>query len=535
LYAQAQLPIQIPVTVKSNIDHLNVVARAVYLRSPDSARKVTQNALLLSEKYNYQLGKGESFLNLGHIYWSQSYYPVSLFYLNTALNYLPDSKPLELADCYSALGRTYADLKNYKQALNYLDKAYHFGWSDTRMLAEIYSERSYVYCAMKDYTRAVAAAKYALKLDEAINYKRNIAVLHGRLGGIYTDKKDFSTALAYDDTAYRLSFETNNKRLRAKTLAEYALINNKLGKFARAIGYAHSAIALADSIDFVDARTLAYNALVNSYQLTHNLNKALFFQKKYNALQDSVITSEKLKSILLIQNYFAFNSKMNSLALMEVNNRDNRAKIRSQQALITILIVSLVVLMIILSATYYLYKQKKILNSKLEQQHNALLDQKHLIEVQTVNLQMVNDLKDKLLTVIGHDLRTPVANLSNMVEMFEAGDLTAADVYGLMKNINPIVKGAELTLSNLLEWAGNQLKGRNVHFANVDIFLLGVEMEQTFKHALQLKNIEFVNNAYPGQSVLADENHLKVILRNLISNAIKFTNYKGTITLRTVV
>ena len=196
LYAQTQLPIQIPVTVKSTIDHLNVVARTVYLRSPDSARKVAQNALLLSEKYNYRLGKGQSFLNLGYIYWSQSYYPVSLFYLNNALNYLPASNPLELADCYSALGRTYADLKNYKQALKYLDRAYHFGWSDTQTLAEIYSERSYVYCGVKDYNRAIVAAKYALKLDEAINYKHNIAVLYGRLGGIYTDKKNFSTALA---------------------------------------------------------------------------------------------------------------------------------------------------------------------------------------------------------------------------------------------------------------------------------------------------------------------------------------------------
>jgi len=60
-------------------------------------------------------------------------------------------------------------------------------------------------------------------------------------------------------------------------------------------------------------------------------------------------------------------------------------------------------------------------------------------------------------------------------------------------------------------------------------------MEQTFAHALHLKNIEFINNAYPGQGVLADENHLKVILRNLISNAIKFTAQKGNIILFTII
>ena len=53
---------------------------------------------------------------------------------------------------------------------------------------------------------------------------------------------------------------------------------------------------------------------------------------------------------------------------------------------------------------------------QLQQQHTALLDQKQLIEYQTDNLKEVNGLKDKLLAVIGHDLRTPVANLSNIIE-----------------------------------------------------------------------------------------------------------------------
>ena len=113
--------------------------------------------------------------------------------------------------------------------------------------------------------------------------------------------------------------------------------------------------------------------------------------------------------------------------------------------------------------------------------------------------------------------------------------MTEQEVRDLMRDINPIVKGAELTLSNLVEWAGSQIKGRNINLSNVDIFLLGVEMEQTLLHSLQKKKIEFINRAYPGQGVFADENHLKVILRNLISNAIKFTGYSGNITLTTLI
>jgi signal transduction histidine kinase len=538
-YAQTDspnhFPPKSPAIVWAHIDHLNERAAALYLSSPDSALKLAETALLLAEKNNYPLGKGRSFLNIGHVYWSQSYYPVSLFYLNSALTYLPKSEPLDLADCYRAIGRTYADLKNYKLALNNLRRALHFAGSDVATKAEVYSERSYVYCALKNYNQAIADAKFALHLNKSLGYKSNISILYGRLGTIYTSKRDYSVALAYDNAAYNMSIAMNNKRLRAKTLAEYALINNELGRPSVAVGYAQRAITLADSSGFADIRTKAYKALVNSFERKNDLKQALAYQRKYNAIQDSLITDGKLKSAQLIQNYFSLNSRLNSISLMELKDRDNKAKIRSQQTLILVLVLSMGILIILLSATFYLYKHKQMLGNKLQLQHKALLDQKQLIEAQAVNLQAVNDLKDRLLTVIGHDLTTPVANLSNIVELFETKHLTNAEVHGLMKNINPIVKGAELTLSNLLAWAGNHIKGRNINSSNVDIFLLGVEMEQTFIHPLQLKNIEFINRAFPGQAVLADENHIKVILRNLISNAIKFTAENGSITLTTII
>jgi len=537
-YAQRQSghPVsKVTPAIEAGINRLNRISDSILLWAPDSARKLAENALLLAQKYEYTAGEAQSFYNIGHVYWAQSYYAISLFYLNSALKYLPKNKPLDAADYYMATGRTYADLQNYSQALHCLDTAFHYAGADVGSRAEVYGERAYVYCALKQYDRALMAAQRSLQLDKALGLRQDIAILYGRLAAIYTGKKSYTVALRYDDTAYTMSIQTANRRLRARTLAEYAYINNQLRKFDPAVKYAQECIKLADSIGFVGARASAYKELIRTFELKNDLKQALFYQKRYNVLQDSLDDAEKLKTTQLIKNYFEFNSRMNKATLIELNQRENKAKIKWQQELILILISSLFIMTVILFATYYFYKQKKLLSNKFQQQHKALLDQKHLIELQTANLEMANSLKDKLLTVIAHDLRTPIANLSNMVEMFEGGDLSASDITGLMKNINPIVKGAEFTLYNLLEWAGNQVKGKGIHTSNVDVFLLGVEMEQTFKHALQQKNIEFINSAYPGQSVTADENHLKVILRNLVSNAIKFTAENGTITLSTAV
>jgi signal transduction histidine kinase len=517
--------------VQKTVDYLNDVAYGLYLNAPDSARAIAEKALLLAEKSEYKAGIGRSFLNIGHVYWSQSYYPMALVFLNKALVNLPKEKPLLLAECYELRGRTFAELGNYKDALNNLTIAEKFAGNDKDALAEVYSERSYVYMLLKDYVRAANEAKESLVLNNIAKDYKNTAVIYGRLGSIFIYTKNYKAALAYSDTAYQMSLKVGNNRLRAKCLVGYATIYNLQHQYDKAIPYAKIGAALADSIGVMDAVSTAYQELVTSYEQKGELKQAMFYQKKYIAVKDMLGKFYRTKNSQLIQSYFDLDNRLDAIADFERNAKQIKAKMQFQRIIIISLSLSLLAVFALLLITYYFYKQKKELSDELGRKHSALLEHKKLIEAQTENLQMISKIKDKLLAVIGHDLRTPLANLRNMVEMFEADYLSADEIHWLMKDINPLVKGAELTLSNLMEWAGSQIKGQRINSTRLDIFLLGVEMEQTFNHALQRKNIEFLNQATAGQSVMADENHIKVVLRNLISNAIKFTDAQGTIKL----
>jgi signal transduction histidine kinase len=517
--------------VQKTVDHLNDVAYGLYLNAPDSARAIAEKALLLAEKTEYKTGIGRSFLNIGHVYWSQSYYPMALVFLNKALINLPKNKSLLLAECYGLRGRTFAELGNYKDALNNLTIAEKFAGDDKDELAEVHSERSYVYMLLKDYDNAIGEAKRSLKLNDITKDYKNTAVIYGRLGSIYIYNKNYKAALAYSDTAYQMSQRVGNNRLRAKTLVGYATIYNLQHQYDKALPYAKKGAALADSIGVMDALSTAYEEMAASYEQKGDLKQAIAYQKRYVAIKDRLSGFYRAKNSQLIQSYFDLDNRLDAIADFESNAKQIKAKMQFQRIIIISLSLSLLAVVTLLLITYYFYKQKKELSDELGRKHSALLEHKKLIEAQTENLQMISKIKDKLLAVIGHDLRTPVANLRSMVEMFEADYISADEIHWLMKDINPLVKSAELTLSNLMEWAGSQIKGQSINSTRLDIFLLGVEMEQTFNHALQRKNIEFLNQATAGQSVMADENHIKVVLRNLISNAIKFTDATGTIKL----
>lgn len=519
------------ISTESTIDHLDDISYKIYLENPDSARKIAEKALLMAEKAQYPLGIGRSFLNIGYVYWSQSYYPIALYYLNSAMMNLPKNKPLFIADCYNITGRTYAELGNYQKAFDNLAKAEQFAFGDVSRVAETYSERSYVYLKLKKFDEAIQQANHCLLLNRIAKNLGNIGVAYARLSDIYTQQQEAVIALPYSDMALQLSLTVHNNRLRAHTYVEYALIYNQLRQFDKAITYAQQGVALADSIGVVDAASEAYGALVDSYEQQKDLSNAMAFQRKYNNLRDSLNKFDKVKNTELIQSYFALNTRLNAIASVEHDQLENKEKIQAQREVIIILAMSLLIMVTISSATWYFYKQKKQLSEQLNEQNEALQKQKQLIEAQTANLELINKVKDKLLAVIGHDLRSPLANLKNITEMFEADYLSTEEVNWIMKDINPVIKSAELTLSNLMEWAGSHIKGRSINSSRLDIFLLGVEMEQTFTHALHRKSIEFVNRATAGQSVTADENHIKVVLRNLISNAIKFTDPNGYIIL----
>lgn len=186
-----------------------------------------------------------------------------------------------------------------------------------------------------------------------------------------------------------------------------------------------------------------------------------------------------------------------------------------------------------------LEKQKKelaILQLRKEKRLNKkLADQKALIEHQKEELQQANLTKDKLFSIIGHDLKSPFSAQTSIIELIlsDYSQYSKDDIKDILKTIQHSAHQGLDLLGNLLDWSKQQSDLIKKQVAPVRLTTMVLEAEAILAHNIAHKQIELVNNVDPMVTVCADGNMIKTILRNILSNAIKYTNNSGTISIFT--
>ncbi|EDM38627.1 sensor for ctr capsule biosynthesis, probable histidine kinase acting on RcsB [Pedobacter sp. BAL39] len=177
----------------------------------------------------------------------------------------------------------------------------------------------------------------------------------------------------------------------------------------------------------------------------------------------------------------------------------------------------------------YIRRSYDVERKATEEKTLAVQVSKEQVQVQKDLLEQSNIEKNKLMSIISHDLRTPLMNIKGYLELLNEDVLDSADRPFLEKELLKSTNNAVEMLSNLLHWSKSQMEGPAVHL--VDVNLLSVlrstlEMEKT--HALK-KDISLSYTIPDDLKLLADVDMLQLVVRNLISNAVKFTPQCGQI------
>ena len=169
-------------------------------------------------------------------------------------------------------------------------------------------------------------------------------------------------------------------------------------------------------------------------------------------------------------------------------------------------------------------------NIIIEKNITSLDDLNQAISIQNHKLEDENRMKDKLLSIISHDLRHPMVNTKSIVELINLGMVTPEETKELMNQLEGQYVRSIGLLDNLLFWLRGQMQGKSIEKSKVNIHQLitGLMDEQSLN--LSTKKITLLNETEATPIIQADKEMLKVVFRNLISNAIKFTRPQGLIT-----
>ena len=153
------------------------------------------------------------------------------------------------------------------------------------------------------------------------------------------------------------------------------------------------------------------------------------------------------------------------------------------------------------------------------------------VKSRTAELEKLNATKDRLFSIIGHDLRSPVAALREVADLFQYYS-SKGEKEKLVEMGNKITHAAENVnhlLDNLLNWSLSQRNGIRCLPEKIKVKDIVNEVYLVFKDSIDSKNIEFIQSVDHNAGIYADYNMTFSILRNIISNAIKFTERKGRI------
>lgn len=170
-----------------------------------------------------------------------------------------------------------------------------------------------------------------------------------------------------------------------------------------------------------------------------------------------------------------------------------------------------------LGLLYYRYEQifyeKELQDSQLK------------LEKKNAKLEESNTTKEKLFSIISHDLRSPIAQLRNTLDLVNRQLLTPEEFTKLTEHVSIQVKQLQGGLDNLLKWSNSQLKGIGANPEKVDFKSMIALVLSMMEAELENKEIK-VNVQSEGGPIWADPDHLQLVLRNLLSNAIKYS-YKN--------
>jgi signal transduction histidine kinase len=174
-------------------------------------------------------------------------------------------------------------------------------------------------------------------------------------------------------------------------------------------------------------------------------------------------------------------------------------------------------------------EQLSRVNLEIKKQSTVIDEKARLLQKQTNELKELNSMKNKLFSVISHDLKTPLYALRNLFRSIQQYDLPAEEIKHYVPEVVNNLNFTTSLMENLLQWVKNQMQVNVMHPQIIEVAALVNEAVDVLRLQADSKQISVQFKKNNPVYIYADRDMISLVIRNLLSNAIKFTPLNGSV------
>lgn len=523
-------------TARANICYS--ISRLYWNKNADSTLLLAERSLVFARQSSYEKGMALAFLSKGVAWVSKGKYPEAL---ECHLHALRISEKLHMegltANNYNNIGIVYSAMKEYSRALDYFRKSLSIMLEsgDQKIAFALLINIAGVHKKHHNYDSALSYNMKALTMATESGDSLGIGTALFHIGDVYLETGRYETALHDLHTSLKITKDILGPEGISETYDRIAKALCRIHQFAESIRYADLSLQKSLSLRNYETAISSCNTLYESHKALKHYEQALFYRNKEISLKDSLYSLEKEKEIAGLQAAYEIEKKQYTISLLEKDNEIKKQQL-SRERIFTY--ASLTALLILSMLVFILHRRnttRKVINQLLEKRNQETSLRKEEIVRQNWQLQELNTVKNKLLSIISHDLRSPLNSLRGIVDLLRHDALSVEEIGNISSRISENLTVTSHLLDNLLFWAKSQMEGTKVRadYFNVwDVIRQNVRLVQS---QAEIKNISItLNDGVNPCNGYADHAMIDIVVRNILANAIKFSNPGGTISLSAV-
>ncbi len=500
----------------------------------DSAKIYAEQNIKIREFIKDTNSLGSAYNIIGVLYWkSGNIYDAYINY-SKSYDYCKISKDTNtMVLVLNNLGLIFQRLKYFEFSENYISQAVKLSQNSDYIFGLGYSYKRYADLLL-DQNKFDAAKVFIDKADEVfaqLKRSKDVMDIYYMYGKLYQLTNKPKVALFYLNKAIAKAVVQRDKFTEALSYLKTGELNYSLNNFDVSIEFAKKALTISEKQKYNVIIRDCYEILYKSYKKLNYTTQALFYLENFQELKDKVINETIINSIN--ENSIRKTVQQSEIVKEKLKKENELQKtiiVNNQYLQIFYTIIIFIVLGGGIIIIIQMQRQKK-LNVTIDENNKKLTEYNNTLETTNQELKDANQTKNKLFSIIAHDLKNPFVSIFGFASLISeyADELKDLELKKLSETLLASSRNLVELIDNLSKWS-------SLHGGKITPNFTSFDLIQTIKETIsqnminfQLKQIKIETVFEPEIFICADKEMTATIVRNLISNAIKFTPTNGKI------